>query len=257
MTSVNAGDERFDFGRVVGQTFGLIGRNFVLFLIMALVFVGAPQFGVLYAQMMSFSTDPSLVPAISGLGVLINLVTQFILQGALTRAAVDDLSGAGVKFGAAIGDGLRFFFPLLLVAILVTLGTFAGLVFLVVPGLMLAVRWAVAAPVVVVEKVGPTSSMGRSADLSRNHRWSIFGLFLLYLVFAYAVQIILGVVMSALGANPMSYTLDGVGIGFAVASAAIAALISLVSTVGTASLYFELRRVKEGVGVSELAKVFE
>ena len=30
MANVTIGDARFDFGRVVGQTFGLIGRNFVL-----------------------------------------------------------------------------------------------------------------------------------------------------------------------------------------------------------------------------------
>lgn len=52
MADIAAGgaQESFDFGRVVGQTFSLIGRNFALLVSLALVFVGIPQFGLLYAQ---------------------------------------------------------------------------------------------------------------------------------------------------------------------------------------------------------------
>jgi hypothetical protein len=34
-------------------------------------------------------------------------------------------------------------------------------------------------------------------------------------------------------------------------------VITLISTVGTAALYFELRRVKEGIGVEQIAAVFD
>lgn len=251
---------RFEFGRVVSQTAGLIFRNFFLFVFLALVFVGVPQFGIIYGQQVAVSTtDPGLMVLVSIGGALVTMIMSFVLQGALTRAAVDDLSGSGVRFGAAIGDGLRFFFPLLIVAILVGLGTFLGLLLLIVPGIILAVRWAVTAPVVVLEQAGPTSSMGRAAELSRGHRWAIFGLFLLYLAFAYAVQILFGLIMAAFGMGNAAQllTMDGIGLVFSIASAAIAALVSLVSTVGTAALYFELRRVKEGVGVEELARVFD
>jgi hypothetical protein len=199
-----------------------------------------------------------LMAAVSFGGLLVNMIMSFVLQGALTRAAVDDLSGSGVRFGAAIGDGLRYFFPLLIVAIFVGIGTMLGFLLLVVPGIILAVRWAVTAPVVVLEQAGPTNSMGRSAELSEGHRWAIFGLLLIYIVFAYTAQILLGVVMAAFGMGDASLmtTMDGLGLAFLIASAAVSAIISLVSTVGTAALYFELRRVKEGVGVSELAKVF-
>lgn len=260
MTDFDAGaaEARFDFGRVVGQTFGLIGRNFVLFLIMALIFVGAPQFGILYYQALAMQ-DPSQAMLIMLGGTLVNLVATYILQGALTRAAVDDLSGKGVSFGAAIGDGLRYFFPLFVMALLAGIGMMLGFLLLIVPGLILAVRWILAAPIVVIERVGPTNSLGRSAELTEKHRWAIFGLILLYLVFAYAVQIILGVALAAGGGGSAMDLLlmEGTGLVFALITAAVTAVITLVSTVGTAVLYFELRRVKEGVGVAELAAVFD
>lgn len=261
MTSIEGAglDARFEFGRVVGQTFSLIGRNFVLFVILALVFVGAPQFGLLYAQMNAIGAGDTGQMALIGFAALfVNAVMSFVLQGALTRAAVDDLSGSGVKAGAAIADGLRFFFPLLLVAILVGLGLMLGFLLLIVPGIILAVRWSMTAPIVVIEQAGPTKSMERSAELSSGHRWAIFGLFLLYLVFAYALQLLLGIFLSMFSAGDPAQVIamDGFGLGYGVASAAVSALIALVSTVGVASLYFELRRVKEGVGVAELANVF-
>jgi hypothetical protein len=261
MTSLEGAglDARFEFGRVVGQTFSLIGRNFVLFVILALVFVGAPQFGLLYAQMNAIGAgDTGQMMVISLAALLVNGVMSFVLQGALTRAAVDDLSGSGVKAGAAIGDGLRFFFPLLLVAILMGIGLMLGFLLLIIPGIILAVRWSMTAPIVVIEQAGPTKSMGRSAELSSGHRWAIFGLILLYLVFAYALQIVLGVLLASFSADDPSQlmAMDALGVGYAVASSAVSAVIALVSTVGVASLYFELRRVKEGVGVAELANVF-
>lgn len=261
MADITAGgpQERFDFGRVVGQTFSLIGRNFVLFFLMSIIFVGLPQFGLLYARSYAITGQ-----GISGLwqvtivGAIITMATAFILQGALTRAAVDDLSGSGVKFGAAVGDGLRYFFPLFIVAILVMLGIWIGLILLIIPGIILALRWAITAPVVVIERDGPTRSMGRSAELTEGHRWPIFGLFILYFLLAVAADVVVSQVFSALGAaTGVMAGLDSLGVTFMGVSAAVQAFITLISTVGTAALYFELRRVKEGVGVEQIAAVFD
>lgn len=259
--TLTAGEARFEFGRVVGLTMGLIGRNFVMFSVLALIFVGAPQFGILYLQSTAIGAgDVGLLGLITIGALIINVVMTYVLQGALTRASVDDLSGAGVKFGAALGDGLRFFFPLFILGILVSLGVFVGLLILIVPGIILAVRWCIAAPVTVIERDGPTHAMGRSAELTEGCRWAIFGLLVLYLVFAYAVQIVLGLALEATRAGASEAPLlvmDATGYIYGIVTAAVAALVTLVSTVGTAALYFELRRVKEGVGVADLAAVFD
>jgi Membrane domain of glycerophosphoryl diester phosphodiesterase len=259
MTDAAIGSDRFEFGRVVGRTFALLGRNFAMFLVLALIFVGIPQFALEYGQSYIIATRPDLVIAVSLVALVVTMVTNFILQGALTRAAVDDLAGKGARLGAALGDGLMYFFPLFIVALLVSIGLMIGFVILIIPGILLAVRWAVAAPVVVVEREGPTRSIGRSAELTQDHRWAVLGLFLLFFIFAYAVQIGLALSARSFGIDsaPGTITMDTMGIVFAAISAAIGSLVTLVGTLGTASLYFELRSVKDGVGFEEIAKVFD
>lgn len=262
MANVTIGEERFDFGRVVSQTFGLIGRNFVLFFLMALIFVGVPQFALEYGRAYLFQSGDYVTSSYLAFGGwALSLICTFILQGALTRASVDDLSGKGVQFGAALGDGLRFFFPLLIVALLVTIGLVIGFILLIIPGIILAVRWIVATPAAVIEREGPTRAIGRSAELGEGHGWAIFGLILLYAVFAYAMLILFGIVIGAtvggLGQDGMITSLSPTSIVVAAISAAVGGFTSLFSTVGIASLYFELRRVKEGVNVEDLASVFD
>jgi len=257
MADITAGGERFDFGRVVGHTFGLIGRNFVLFLVLAIIFVGLPQFAVSYGQILIRDAQPELVGWIPIVGLVVSLVTAYILQGALTRAAIDDLSGKGVRLGAALSDGFSFFFPLFVVALLVGLGLMIGFLLLIIPGIILAVRWAVSAAVVVAEREGPTSAIGRSSELTAGYRWAIFGLLLLYIVLAYAVTIGLALAVRTFGGDAETVAFDTIGIVYGVVSALSSSLLTLISTVGTASLYFELRRVKDGVSVEDLAKVFD
>ena len=215
----------------------------------------------MYLQSTLLDERPDLASWAPLAGGLVSLVTTYILQGALTRASVDDLSKKGVSIGAALGDGLRYFFPLFIVALLVGLGTLIGLILLVIPGLFLMVRWAVSAPAALIEREGPTHSIGRSAELTEGHRWAIFGLVLLYVVFAYAIGIGLGIALAAMGGLGSTaagvMTKDMSGYIFAGATSSVESLMSLVATVGMASLYFELRRVKDGVGVDELAKVFD
>jgi hypothetical protein len=253
--------ERFEFGHVVGQTFGLIGRNIFPFMVLALILVGAPRFGIMYLQSALLTEEPGMAGWAPLVGLLVSLVTTYVLQGALTRASVDDLSNKGVRIGAALGDGLRYFFPLFIVALLVGLGTGIGLLLFIIPGLFLIVRWAVAAPAALIEREGPTHSIGRSAELTQGHRWAVFGLVLLYFVFFYASIIGLGMILAATGGVGSSpggvMTRDTPGYIYAGATALVETLLSLVATVGMASLYFELRRVKDGVGVDELAKVFD
>lgn len=262
MSELSESGARFDFGRVVGRTFGLIGRNFPAFAVLSIVFVGIPQFAVSFAQgwMITNSASAGLMMMIWG-GFLITALAAYIQLGAVTRASVDDLSGKGVSFGAAMADGLRYFFPLLIVGILAGIGVMLGFLLLIAPGIILAVRWSVSAPVVVIEREGPTKSLGRSAELTENHRWAIFGLALLYFLFAYAVQVVATMAYSAMqggvGAGWAGLASNPVWLGFVGVSSVIQAVVSLISAVGTAVIYFELRRVKEGVDVGELAKVFE
>ncbi len=96
--------------------------------------------------------------------------------------------------------------------------------------------------------------MGRSADLTKDRRWAIFGLLLVSWIILIVVEAVLGLLL-----------LPGRGLLAAINSPlfriGFAPVISIVTTPlfagGLASLYFELRSTKEGVGVEALASVFD
>jgi uncharacterized membrane protein len=165
MTDIGDGS-RFEFGRVIGRTFNLIGRNFLMFAFLSLLLVGAPQFALVMMQSDGMQTvvsggDPLALTLIT---VLVTMILSYVLMAMLTRASIDDLSRGKASLAAALRDGVRYFFPLLIVALLTTIGIGLGLMVLIAPGLYLAVRWIVATPAVVAEDLGPTAARGAAAS---------------------------------------------------------------------------------------------
>jgi len=64
--------------------------------------------------------------------------------------------------------------PLVAVSILTGIGVGLGVILFVVPGIMLAIRWALVAPIVMLEGQGARAAMRRSRELVRGHRWAVF-----------------------------------------------------------------------------------
>jgi hypothetical protein len=96
--------------------------------------------------------------------------------------------------------------------------------------------------------------MRRSMQLTRNHRWALFGLLVLYLVAYIIIMSIMGATMAvSVGVGGLARPSLIMGI----VQALIGSFAWLVTTVGIAAVYFELRRVKDGVGVNEIASVFD
>ncbi len=246
---------RFDFGRVTSRTFGLIGRNFVPFLILSLILSGAPYLIVSVVRPALLQGNPGMMGALTVLVGLVSLLTGLLLQAALTRASIDDLSGKGVSLGAALSTGLAVMLPMLGLGIVIGVAVAVGFLLLIVPGVYLALRWAVAAPVLVVEKAGIFAAMERSAGLTQNHRWGIFGLVVLYVLFAVVVQVVIALIIPG-SAEALAGAVEP-SILFLVIMTAVQAVTSMIATVGVAAIYFELRQIKEGVGVTELASVFD
>jgi hypothetical protein len=59
-------------------------------------------------------------------------------------------------------------------SVLTGIGVGLGFLLFVVPGVILAVRWALAAPIVMLEGKGARAAMGRSRELVRGHGWAVF-----------------------------------------------------------------------------------
>jgi hypothetical protein len=259
----------FDIGRVVSETVQVLRRNIVSFGILGFVLAGLPMAVVSYLQLAGMRTRLAGMATGSfdfsagffegvGLGGLTALITNAILQGALIYATVQDLNGAKPSVSESLATGLRNFLPLIAVTFLFVLAFAFSLILLIVPAIMLACAWCVAAPSVVADRTGILGAFGRSAELTRGHRWSIFGLFVLLFV----ILLVLGTVFNALTgvsgfARDPAAIVDKMSSPLFVILAVVRQTISAVvgSTV-VAVLYVELRRVREGASPQWLAEVF-
>jgi hypothetical protein len=259
MADAAASRDEFDFGAVISRTGGVIGRNFWTFAGLSFLLAGLPAAAMgglaYYYGYAAASNGQSIVEittwlTVASLGVF--LVSMSVLQGALIHSAVSDLSGRKVSFGASLAVGMRYFLPLIALAILSSIGVGLGLLLFIIPGLILAVMWSVVTPALVVDRTGVMGSFERSAWLSKGHRWSIFGLLLLYGI----ATLILSFAFAVPGQLLSTSSITGGVIYVAVLSPIETTISSMIGAAGVAALYVELRKAKEGVGVESIADVF-
>lgn len=76
-------------------------------------------------------------------------------------------------------------------SLLIGLAAGAGMVLLVVPGVLLFLMWALAVPAKVLENLSVTDAMSRSSDLTRGDRGRVFVIMLLFFVLAAGVSLLL------------------------------------------------------------------
>jgi len=243
----------FDIGRVVERTFGVIGANFLTMVGLALLLSALPQSLAALGAPPRLDGAPDFSP-IRLIGSLVAAIGAFVLQSAVVHASIVDLNGGKANFADSLRTGLRHFWPVVAISILMTFAVVFGSFLLLVPGVMMAVAWVVAVPVRVVENKGIFASFSRSAELTRGSRWGIFGLFFVYILLAMLLGLLGGVFVGAIvgitgGANSIGAR--------AVISPIFNALASMVGASGAAAIYYELRSKKEGVAPQELAAVFD
>jgi len=255
--------EIFDIGRVMSRMFGVLQRNFATFLPLAMILAGAPAAVVGFAQGMITSSGTHAGDAgmaITGLiflgGAVLGWITNVILQGAVIHGTVNDLAGRGTNFGDSFGAGVSHILPLIGVGIVAVLAIGFGFVLLIVPGVLLALAWTVSAPVVVMERRGVFGAFARSAELTRNHRAPIFGLWLIFSIAGFILQMIIGVFTFGTAAVASSNAML-VGVVQAASALVLQTITSMVGSAGVASIYYELRQIKEGVGAEQLASLFD
>lgn len=242
----------FDIGRVIERTFGVVGANFGPLILLALVLSALPQ-GVV-----ALVAPPTVdgLPNFSGLGLTwaITFISGLLLQASVVHASIVDLNGGKASFADSLRVGVSHLLPVLGISVLMTIALIFGFMLLIVPGVMMAVAWAVAVPTQVVEKTGVIRSFGRSAELTRGSRWSIFALFFIYMLLAFALGIVGAIVFGML--SLVTGGPDGV-VSRAILSPALSAVASMIGASGAAAIYYELRSKKEGVAPQELAAVFD
>lgn len=257
--------EQFSIGRVVERAFGAFAGNFVAFAVIAVIFVALPTAAVAWVQREFLAAASGATPGLGmfgspvgwaeSLGIqLFHLAMGAAAQAAIIYGVTTSLAGRKADLGEMLSKGLANWWPIVLISICVAVMSFLGYIALFVPGIMLAIRWMVSVPAQVMESRGVFASMGRSAELTKGHRWSIFGLLIVSVLILLAIELVVGLVIAP-GVAFMRALNSG---AFQLVAAPVLSLvITPLFAAGVASLYFELRSTKEGVDVDQLASVFD
>jgi uncharacterized membrane protein len=264
MANTQIAPERFEIGRVISRTFGVIGRNLLTFLVLSTLLtlpvllitfaaVWLPQIGVHYTP--SFGTPGSVAALVGGavVGFLIYFLFANLLQAGLTHGTIVSLNGGRVSLGDCLVTGLRHAVPLTIIVILATLGFVLGFLLIIVPGVILALAWAVITPVRVAERTGITQTFRRSAELTRGNRGSIF---LIDLIFGVLILVLDFVIRPLAGLSFVTVAGEQVTVVFIVLTSIVRITSSLIGATLAASIYYELRVIKEGIGPEQLAAIF-
>lgn len=252
-------DGRYEIASVLSRATQAIGANLPLFAGLSLVLSAIPAFLFSFWQLESVQIDvpgeplgafqPWMVARLA-IGWLISLVAGAVLQAALTRATVQHLSGERPDFARCLTVGLRLFLPLVAISFIYAIGLFFGFLLLIVPGIILAMMWAVTVPAYVQERIGIFEAFTRSGELTRGARWRIFLTFLVLIFGLWLLSIPVGLFTAGLGSASASIPLA------AAITAVTNAIGTMVMTAVQASIYVELREVKEGVAPADLEAIF-
>ena len=133
------------------------------------------------------------------LGSFVSVVAAFVLQATLVKAVQDVRDGhADLSIRQTVNEALPFLAPVAGASILAGIAITIGLLLIIVPGLFLITIWAVIVPVIIIERSGAMASFGRSRALVRGHGWHVFGTLVLVYIIMLVVNIVLGLVFSAL-----------------------------------------------------------
>jgi hypothetical protein len=239
-TPIRYAESDFSVGRVINRSTTVFSRNFLTYFIVALVAylpmllltrVGDTAGGIFFAL----------------LGLFLLLVFSIVSQAVIVHAAFQDMRGRPVQLGDSLGVGLQRAFPIFGLAIVMTILGGIGLMLFVIPGLILLTMWFVGMPACVVERLGPLASLGRSSELTKGHRWKIFGLILLLIITSLVISALIEVILGAVGGVWLAAIGSLVWNGVWGAYYAIAVVVT----------YHDLRVAKEGINTEQITAVFD
>jgi hypothetical protein len=238
-------ERNFSVGLVFNRSFSILSRNLLPFGLVAAV-AALPSALLLTPGVDLISSDIA-GGVIAVLGVILMFVLSALSQAVVLYGAFDDMRRRPVDIAESIRVGLRRFFPVLGVAIFVPVMIALAGVALIFPAFIVAAMLFVSMPACVVERLGPVKAMGRSANLTKGHRWQIFGIWIAILLGGSVAQTTLQGIASSIGGPVISVI---VTLLWGAVYGAFSAVLAVVA-------YHDLRVAKEGVDTDQIASVFD
>jgi hypothetical protein len=238
---------------LLDRTFFLYRKHFLLFIGIAVL----PNLVLLMFRLVLIGMKSSSIvtPLMSFLVLLITLLAYMVTMSAVQAATVVAVSevhlGRTSGIGAAYAGMRDCWFDVMLVIIIVGICVFFGVIFLIVPGILIYLSRSLSVTVAVIEKQGPLDAMHRSSQLTEGSRGAIFVILLLVIVIAGIVSFILQfpIIIVAVLARMMSpgggFSL-GVNVLLQIADFLSSTLTMPLSTIAISLVYYNQRVRKEG-----------
>jgi hypothetical protein len=244
-------------GELLDRSFSLYRRHFLLFVgLAALPNLMPPAFSV--AVLLA---PPDIGPAgefaTLCLSFLVYLFATALAQGATVVAVSQIHLGQSASISAALGEIRPQLGSLILTILNMGVRIVIGLFFLIVPGILLAIRYALAVPVAVVEQRTGGDALARSANLSEGSRGRIFVIYILLILL-----LTIGTLLWQVPATIVLLLTGSLGevetpLGQAVllfGSYLTQTLLGPIATIATAVMYFDQRVRKEAFDLEHMMK---
>src|SRR6185312_1231511 len=235
----------WSIGSALEAAASVLLRQFVPFAITALI-AGFPN--VVYWYLIGRGTSLSVLTITGMVSVVVNTAAMIFVIQTLTYGTVQALRGRRVSIGDCLIQGGRRLPVGIVIGFLAYVGIVLGAVLLIIPGIILFTMWSVALPANTVERTGILASLSRSQELTRGRRWRVFGTIL--------VPILLSAVTSWILLGIFGFRAVGLQT-FQIVSWLVHGVEQAFSVCVFATLYYYLRRDKEGVDIEQIAAVFD
>lgn len=251
-------------GQVLDTTFSLYKRNFWLFVgITSIPFLAVLilQVGAAALQLSRPSPRPASPALASGaiVGGIVFLLAYFLLAGAAQAATIFAVSDLYLGRAATVRGSFRKVggkaFRVILVLLLVGLTVGVGFLLLIIPGIILFCRTAVAVPASMLEDTKAVGSIERSMQLTKGFAMQIFLIFLLVWVLSYIALLIFQVPFAYLqGATAQArQTLVFGMLALQHLSSFLSnVLVGPIGTIAFSLMYYNLRVRKEAFDIQHL-----
>jgi hypothetical protein len=246
-------------GELLDRTFTLYRKHFLLFV----GIVALPNLAHLAVQLGVIVFNPAVAPgrfdwsrvASQFLWGAASLGVYLLALAASQAATVVAVSGVHLDKPVSVTasfEAIKRRIPQLLwIMVAVGIGIFVGFLLLIVPAILLTLRWSLTIPVAVLENAGFRVATRRSAELTKGNRGRIFLVYLLFGVLMYAISAIWEVplfafVVSTLRSGHLTALPAWFRIYAASGSFLTQCLVGPLVTIATALIYYDERVRKEG-----------
>jgi len=242
-------------GELLDRTFFLYRKHFALFV----GIVALPHLAVLAFQLIGVavrsgkSTITFAVTTIvwSLISIVVYLGAVAASQGATVLAVSRVHLGQNTSISESFAGVKGRILYLALIMIGVGIGVGIGFIFLIVPGIILALMWALTIPVAVLEDKGLRDATSRSAELTKGSRGRIFMVYFLFVILTYIVYmlweipILAAIGIFAQGQRPMTALPVWSQIAIPVGTFLSQCLVGPLLTIALSLVYYDQRVKKE------------